>query len=72
MSTIISIHFAGEAGTIIYISRGLMNIITEAQDVIGIISRANLQHDGQVIIHTYGLIDGNSGKKAMQLLSIIF
>ena len=34
-----------------------MNIITEAQDVIGIISRANVQHNGEVVIHTYGLID---------------
>lgn len=43
---------------IIYISRGLLNSLTEAQDVMDTIAIHNGRLNHRVIINTYAVIDG--------------
>lgn len=42
---------------LLYISRGLMNSITEARDVLAIIAKGNTDLNGIVTINTYTLTD---------------
>jgi len=39
-------------------SRGLMNSIAEAGDVLAVIAQGNTEHSGKVHINAYALIDG--------------
>lgn len=47
-----------EQAMIIYISRGLLSSLTEAKDVMDIISLRNGGLGHRVIINTYAVIDG--------------
>lgn len=51
-------NYKGE-GMIIYISRGLLNILTEAKDVMETIEYYNSKMDYRVIINTFAVIDNN-------------
>lgn len=43
---------------VFYMSRGLMNSIAEAGDVLAVIAQGNTEHSGKVHINAYALIDG--------------
>ena len=47
---------------IIYISRGLLSSLTEAKDVMEVISVENGRKANRVIINTYAVIDSKSEK----------
>lgn len=51
---------------IIYISRGLLSSLTEAKDVMEMISYYNGRMDNRIIINTYAVIDSKFEKAIIE------
>lgn len=57
---------------ILYVSRGLLSSLTDAREVMDVVSRYNARTGHKVIINTYAVIDGEFvGGHLFDLLSVL-